>query len=78
MSLFKRGGDYDRLLFDQPLDEITKYYDWDFRGTTAAKQYNTSQPEYAMSLSMSQDFGGSFASGMIKATQGLVPPPSQK
>jgi hypothetical protein len=41
MSLSKKSSDYDRLLFEEPLDELANYYDWDFRHNF---QDNASQP----------------------------------
>jgi hypothetical protein len=41
MSLAKKSSDYDRLLFEESLDKLANYYDWDFRHNF---KDNASQP----------------------------------
>lgn len=41
LSLAKKSSDYDRLLFEESLDKLANYYDWDFRKNI---RDNASQP----------------------------------
>jgi len=41
VSLSKRSSDYDRLIFEESLDKLANYYDWDFRHNF---KDNASQP----------------------------------
>lgn len=44
LSLAKESSDYERLLFDEPLSETLKFYDFDFRGGDYLLQANRTQP----------------------------------
>jgi hypothetical protein len=41
ISLAKKSSDYDRLLFEESLDKLANYIDWDFRKNF---RDNASQP----------------------------------
>ncbi len=44
LALSRKSSDYTRDLYEQQLDTLMEFYDWDFRGATYFRQFNTSQP----------------------------------
>jgi hypothetical protein len=42
----KKSSDYDRYLFDQPLEEGAKFFDLDFRGKGYFSKVNLTQQRF--------------------------------
>ncbi len=48
IALSKKSSDYDRFLFDESLDKLANYYDWDFRKNFRDNASQPYTPAYAL------------------------------
>ncbi|KRW98378.1 Protein kinase-like domain [Pseudocohnilembus persalinus] len=51
LTLSTRSSDYEKELFEDQLEQVTKYIDWDFQDSILNKRFNSTQPITPISYS---------------------------